>query len=490
VSGTTNPGGVVVNSTAFVSSSTLVANVTVADTADIALFDIVVDNPDGREGHGTELFSVIAKTSQVACAVQPLPARLTELTALNTVNGSNTPAYTGGFGKTLRTRVITLGGNQMVMTAVGTITTQRVEIFFLDPVSGAVLDGTLIGGTFTQPHVSVAVPATRTDNLTIGDFNGDGVPDLAVSSYDIGAWAYLGQINAGGVLSFSAAIPLTPGAGQAAGTYGPIASADLDGSTGDEIAVGASAKGKGPKAVPGKIFLFHFSGSTATNYRTIVDPDPMAGSVTNFPANIAIGDVTGDATRDLVAGAWGIDRVYVFPGPSFSAPFIINNGVDFGRKVRTGRITSATALFEELLAFNGAGGNDRRASVFPGPLSSTSTPTLVFRPEPDLGAGFAISGSDLGDLDGDGLADVLIGAPNTGLASNTSCTDIGVSYLFLSSEGFARYRLMPPSLQDGPINYGWDVAAVGGTRLFLVSEKSRNAGSVIEAGQVRVYKVN
>ncbi|MEO7970288.1 MAG: hypothetical protein ABI698_03240, partial [bacterium] len=61
VTGTTDPGGVTVNSTTFVNSGELTANITVADTAVIANFDIQVLNADGRGGKGTELFAVTAK---------------------------------------------------------------------------------------------------------------------------------------------------------------------------------------------------------------------------------------------------------------------------------------------------------------------------------------------------------------------------------------------------------------------------------------------
>src|ERR1041384_709566 len=59
VTGTTDTGGVTVNSTTFVSSTEVDANITVADTAAIANFDIQVLNSDGRGGKGTELFTVI-----------------------------------------------------------------------------------------------------------------------------------------------------------------------------------------------------------------------------------------------------------------------------------------------------------------------------------------------------------------------------------------------------------------------------------------------
>jgi len=60
VTGTTNPGGVTVNSTAFINSQQLTANITVAQDATISNFDIHVTNTNGRTGKGTELFAVIA----------------------------------------------------------------------------------------------------------------------------------------------------------------------------------------------------------------------------------------------------------------------------------------------------------------------------------------------------------------------------------------------------------------------------------------------
>src|SRR6476646_10129355 len=47
ITGTTDTGGVTVNSTTFVSSGEVTANITVADTASIATFDIQVTNSDG-----------------------------------------------------------------------------------------------------------------------------------------------------------------------------------------------------------------------------------------------------------------------------------------------------------------------------------------------------------------------------------------------------------------------------------------------------------
>ena len=71
--GTTDPAGVNVKSTLYVSSTQLVANIDIADEAALALFDIEVRNADGRTGKGTELFSVTAKKVSACTAPDPVP---------------------------------------------------------------------------------------------------------------------------------------------------------------------------------------------------------------------------------------------------------------------------------------------------------------------------------------------------------------------------------------------------------------------------------
>jgi hypothetical protein len=58
ITGTTNPGGVTVNSTTFTGSSSLTANITIASGATISGYDVAVTNADGRTGKGTDLFAV------------------------------------------------------------------------------------------------------------------------------------------------------------------------------------------------------------------------------------------------------------------------------------------------------------------------------------------------------------------------------------------------------------------------------------------------
>jgi len=75
VSGTTNPGGITVRSVRFNSSNELVTTIDVADTADLASFDIVVTLDSGRKGKGTTLFSVKAKPTGPSPAPTYPPGR-------------------------------------------------------------------------------------------------------------------------------------------------------------------------------------------------------------------------------------------------------------------------------------------------------------------------------------------------------------------------------------------------------------------------------
>ncbi len=69
ITGTTNPGDVVVNSTAFSSTNQVVANINVSSTATNANYDIAVMNTNGSSGKGTELFGVNG-TANGSCTSQ------------------------------------------------------------------------------------------------------------------------------------------------------------------------------------------------------------------------------------------------------------------------------------------------------------------------------------------------------------------------------------------------------------------------------------
>jgi hypothetical protein len=74
VSGTTNPGGITVKKVVFRDSKELVTTIDVADTADLASFDIQVTLSSGRKGKGTTLFSVKPKPGNPPAELPTYPA--------------------------------------------------------------------------------------------------------------------------------------------------------------------------------------------------------------------------------------------------------------------------------------------------------------------------------------------------------------------------------------------------------------------------------
>lgn len=88
VTGTANPGGITVKRVTFRSSKELVTTIDVADTADLANFDIQVTLDSGRKGKGTSLFSVKVKPNDEPLPTYP-PARVMQSF---TSNGGTTAA--------------------------------------------------------------------------------------------------------------------------------------------------------------------------------------------------------------------------------------------------------------------------------------------------------------------------------------------------------------------------------------------------------------
>ena len=248
VADTENPGGVTVNSTAFINATQLVANISVSGTASVAKFDVRVYLSGGRTGKGIELFAVTKKGTRSKCTLAPLPDAFSLVGTLNSVSNSGEPLYRGFFGEAVRARKATLGSAEVYVVAVGSNSSGKLEVFFLDPLTGAVLDGQI------QPHLTLSIPPIdsktnfHVERVAIGDVNADGVPDIAIADWLSGkAYVYVGAVQ-NGILTYSSAIPLAPPGNQSRFGYS-LAIGDLDGSSGDEVAVGAPGGGA-PVQIP------------------------------------------------------------------------------------------------------------------------------------------------------------------------------------------------------------------------------------------------
>jgi uncharacterized delta-60 repeat protein len=109
LTGTTNPAGVNVKSTKYVSATQIVATIDIADTAALAQLDIQVQNTDGRTGKGTELFSVTARKIDPCTQPDAVPTPGWYTSGSSEVPGALDSTFGSNTGKVVGPRYLRVG---------------------------------------------------------------------------------------------------------------------------------------------------------------------------------------------------------------------------------------------------------------------------------------------------------------------------------------------------------------------------------------------
>ncbi|MBU0674245.1 MAG: FG-GAP repeat protein [Proteobacteria bacterium] len=331
-------------------------------------------------------------------------------------------------------------------------------------------DWTAEGGQ-AEAHFAAAV-------VSAGDVNGDGYGDVVVGTPD-----YTNGENAEGAASLylgsasglTALAVWTAEGGQDSATFGTsVASAgDVNGDGLGDVIVGAPGYSQGAGATGGAfVFLGTVSGLAAAPAWTAVGDQ---ASIMFGSAVAAAGDINGDGYGDVMVGApdYGSagsreGAAFLYLGsasglaaaPAWTAAGGLDN-VHFGSAVAGVGDVNGDGYGDVVVgAYNYSKGQNSEGRVF---LYLGSAMGLAASPawtaEGDqAGAlfGWAVAGA--GDVNGDGYADVVIGARQY---SNNK-TNEGRIYLYLgSASGLAA---TPAGTVDGEQTdafFGWSVAAAG-----------------------------
>ncbi|MFO0608691.1 MAG: FG-GAP-like repeat-containing protein [Polyangiales bacterium] len=249
----------------------------------------------------------------------------------------------------------------------------------------------------------------------VGDMNGDGTLDLAVSSPPLGVDGSVHVLGGSDVgLAGMPAFRLEPSSGGSASAFGEAFASvgDLDGDGLTDVVVGAPQYNSGE----GRVWIFRGVRAGLTPTPAALDsPGNTGGRFGNFVTGL--GDFNGDGLGDFAVTA--PDRfggtVYVYLGTAGAAPRLAftfepppSSGTAFGARLAGGvdldgdglgdlAVGAATAVpFGAVYVYFGATG--ARTSVFDEVLLPPGAGESLF--------GMAVTSG--GDMDGDGLDDLII----------------------------------------------------------------------------------
>jgi Ca2+-binding RTX toxin-like protein len=340
---------------------------------------------------------------------------------------------------------------------------------------------------------------------SIGDLDGDGITDLAVGMprKDFATFAlggdpptgavYVLLMNSNGTVKSTRNISDGLNGGPLLSDYGAFGSAlagpgDLDGDGIPDLAVGDPGDDTGGDAYSnrGAVYLLFMNSNgtvkssskiaSGTGGGPVLPDSSLFGGAIAFP-----GDIDGDGVQDMAVGAANesntgtVNILFMNPNGTVKSSTRIASGVGGGPALGTTRSFGYSLApigdldgdgISDLAVGAPLDGNNYGGHVYLLMLNADGTAKnlTTINPVEDR---FGTSLAALGDLDGDGVNDLAVGAPDFDV--NGGVTRGGIVFLFLNSDGtfkFGDLNGIANELNGGPTlsdqdHFGTSVTALG-----------------------------
>lgn len=312
-----------------------------------------------------------------------------------------------------------------------------------------------------------------------GDINGDGYSDVIVGA---SKWTYGGSdqgaafiwygsaIGLGAGINPAPAVTLT-GQGSTMSYFGFWASSagDLNGDGYSDVAVGAYSEDNG-QTDEGQVYVYHGSAAGLITTPAIVLESNQAGCWMGR-CTAPGGDVNGDGYGDLLVGITrftnpeGLEgRIHVYLGSPTGiaatqnfAMELNNAGAQFGESVSSAGDVNGDG-YSDIISGARVYGSGGAAAIFHGgPYSTNLLPSRTWVGG-TAAAAHGTSVANAGDVNGDGYADALVGAPG---ASNGQANEGQAHLYYGSATGLPAAPSLTLEANVANARFGESVASAG-----------------------------
>jgi hypothetical protein len=263
--------------------------------------------------------------------------------------------------------------------------------------SGAAIDASIFA-----PGVNLAAPAGPIQ-VALADFDGDGTPDLAVASayaHTVSIYQNIGSNSPLSAASFGAPIVLPVGSDTDDPLF--VVAADVDGDGKPDLVI--------PNRIANQVVIYRniSAGGTLTSNSFA----PAIGFEAGVdPRKVAVQDLDGDGRPDIVVANYANNTLSILRNIGTAGTLASNSfSASFQLALASGPDVVAIGDLDgdgkpDLAVGNGAVLSLFRNVSAPGGLDASSFASRVDLPVPDGAIGLVV-----GDLDGDGRPDLLLGS--------------------------------------------------------------------------------